>query len=340
VPELHACGNIAPLPQPEFRRMRRRALLSAPVLASIPALAQGVFPARPVRLLVPFPPGGTTDVLARAIATRWGELWGQGVVVDNRGGGGGVIGTEAAFRAQPDGHTLVLGNNQTHATNGALIPNLPYDPAGFAAITLVARAPHALVVPAASPARTVAELVELGRRPGRGLSYASPSAGSSSHLMSETFARRNGMAATHVPYRGAAPAAADLVAGVVDFMMATWASVSALAADGRIRALGVGGERRFGDVPDVPTLKELGYDYVAGDAWFGLFAPALTPDAVLARIHGATETALTDPAIRGRLEVAGFRVETMHPQEFGRFHLAEVARWAALVRESGVTLVN
>jgi tripartite-type tricarboxylate transporter receptor subunit TctC len=318
----------------------RRAALLLPFLAWAPARAQVPFPQRAVRLVVPFPPGGTTDVLARAIAARWQESWGQQVVVDNRGGGGGVIGTEAAFRAPPDGHTLVLGNNQTHATNGALVPNLPYDPAGFAAITLVARAPHALVVPAASPARSVAELVELGRQPGRGLSYASSSAGSSSHLMGETFARRNGMRATHVPYRGAAPAALDLVAGTVDFMMATWASVSALAADGRIRALGVGGAARFPDLPEVPTLRELGFDYVSGDAWFGLFAPRGTPDAVLAAVSDATAAALADATVRGRLEAAGFRVATMPPAEFGPFHQAEVTRWAALVREAGVRLTD
>ena len=318
----------------------RRAALLLPFLAWVPARAQAPFPQRAVRLVVPFPPGGTTDVLARAIAAKWQDGWGQQVVVDNRGGGGGVIGTEAAYRAPPDGHTLVLGNNQTHATNGALVPNLPYDPAGFAAITLVARAPHALVVPAASPARSVAELVALGRQPGRGLSYASSSAGSSSHLMGETFARRNGMRATHVPYRGAAPAALDLVAGTVDFMMATWASVSALAADGRIRALGVGGAARFPDLPEVPTLRELGFDYVSGDAWFGLFAPRGTPDAVLAAVSDATAAALADATVRGRLEAAGFRVATMPPAEFGPFHQAEVTRWAALVREAGVSLTD
>jgi tripartite-type tricarboxylate transporter receptor subunit TctC len=316
----------------------RRALLALTLLPA-PALAQS-FPQRPVRLIVPFPPGGTTDVLARALAAKWQDAWGQQVVVDNRGGGGGVIGTEAVFRAPPDGYTLVLGNNQTHATNGALIPNLPYDPAGFAAITLVARAPHALVVPAASPARTVADLVALGRQPGRGLSYASPSAGSSAHLMSETFSRRNGMNATHVPYRGAAPAAQDLAAGVVDFMMATWASVSGLAAGGRIRVLAVGGDARFSDLPDVPTLKELGYAYVSGDAWFGLFAPQNTPASVLERVFAGTEAALADEVMRGRLEAAGFRIATMPPGAFGAFHQAEVGRWAALVRESGVTLTN
>lgn len=319
--------------------MRRRALFATTLLA-LPAHAQPAFPQRPIRLVVPFPPGGTTDIPARAIAAHWQAAWGQQVVVDNRGGGGGVIGTEAVFRAAPDGYTLLLGNNQTQATNGALIPNLSYDPAGFAAITLVARVPHALVVPAASPARDVAGLVALGRQPGRGLSYASASIGSSGHLMSETFVRRNGMNATHVPYRGAAPAAQDLVAGVVDFMMATWASVSALVADGRLRALGVGGDHRFADAPGVPTLRELGFDYVAGDAWSGLFAPLGTPAAILDRLYAGTEAALTDPAIRGRLELAGFRVETMPPAAFARFHQAEIARWAALVRESGVTLAN
>lgn len=320
--------------------MIRRRTLPALLLAAAPARAQPPWPQRPVRLVVPFPPGGTTDVLARALSAKWQEAWGQQVVVDNRGGGGGVIGTEAVFRAAPDGYTLVFGNNQTHASNGALMRDLPYDPAGFAAITLVARAPHALVVPARSPARTVAELVALGRQPGRGLSYASPSAGSSAHLMSETFARRNGMNAVHVPYRGAGPAAQDLAAGVVDFMMATWASVSALAADGRIRALAVGGETRFPDLPEVPTLKELGYDYVSGDAWFGLFAPQGTPGAILDRVFQATEAALADATLRGRLEAAGFRIATMPPAQFGPFHRAEVARWAALVREAGVTLAN
>ena len=318
---------------------RRRALFALPFcLASGGALAQGAWPQRPVRLIVPFPPGGTTDVLARAIAAKWQEGWGQQVVVDNRGGGGGVIGTEAVFRAPPDGLTLVLGNNQTHGTNGALITGLPYDPAGFAAITLVAKAPHALVVPASSAARSVADLVAMGRQSPRGLSYASSSAGSASHLMSETFARRSGMNATHVPYRGAAPAAMDLVAGVVDFMMATWASVSALAADGRIRVLGVGGDQRFPDLPGVPTLREQGYDYLSGDSWFGLFAPLNTPAPVLEAINAATVSALADPVVRGRLEAAGFRVETMPVAAFARFHQAEVLRWAALVREAGVTL--
>lgn len=318
-------------------RLPRRALLLTPALLAWPAAGQPRFPERPIRLVVPFPPGGTTDVLARAIAARWAEppLAAQ-TVVENRAGGAGVIGTEAVARAAPDGHTLVLGNNQTHATNAALIPNLPYDPLAFAAVTLVARVPQALVVPAASPARDMAGLVALARA-GRRLSYASSSVGSTAHIMGETFNRRAGLDAVHVPYRGAAPAVADLVAGVVDFMMATWASVSALVAEGRLRALGVAGAARFPDLPEVPTLIEQGFDYLAADPWFGLFAPGGTPAPVLAALHAATAQALADAEVAARLTRAGFRLETMPPAAFQAFLREEVPLWSRLIREAGIT---
>jgi tripartite-type tricarboxylate transporter receptor subunit TctC len=315
----------------------RRALLASPALLAWPASAQPRFPERPIRLVVPFPPGGTTDVLARAIAARWADppLSAQ-TVVDNRAGGNGVIGTEAVARAPADGHTLVLGNNQTHATNAALIPNLPYDPLAFAAVTLVARVPQALVVPAASPAREMAGLVAMARA-GRRLSYASSSVGSTAHIMAETFNRRAGLDAVHVPYRGAAPAVADLVAGTVDFMMATWASVSALVAEGRLRALGVAGTARFPDLPEVPTLIEQGFDYLAADPWFGLFAPGGTPAQVLVTLYQATVRALSDGEVAGRLTRAGFRLETMPPAAFQAFLAEEVPLWARLIREAGIT---
>jgi len=315
----------------------RRALLAAPALLALPAQAQPRFPERPIRLVVPFPPGGTTDVLARAIAARWAEppLAAQ-TVVENRAGGAGVIGTEAVARAAPDGHTLVLGNNRTHATNAALIPNLSYDPLSFAAVTLVARVPQALVVPAASPARDMAGLVALARG-GRRLSYASSSVGSTAHIMGETFNRRARLDAVHVPYRGAAPAVADLAAGTVDFMMATWASVSALVADGRLRALGVAGTARFPELPEVPTLIEQGFDYLAADPWFGLFAPGGTPAPVLALLHEATVRALSDGEVGTRLTRAGFRLETMPPAAFQAFLAEEVPLWARLIREAGIT---
>jgi tripartite-type tricarboxylate transporter receptor subunit TctC len=315
----------------------RRALLSAPALLALPATAQPRFPERPIRLVVPFPPGGTTDVLARAIAARWADPpLGAQTVVDNRAGGAGVIGTEAVARAAPDGHTLVLGNNQTHATNAALIPTLSYDPLSFAAVTLVARVPQALVVPASSPARDMAGLVAMARQ-GRRLSYASSSVGSTAHIMAETFNRRAQLDAVHVPYRGAAPAAADLVAGVVDFMMATWASVSALVADGRLRALGVAGTARFPDLPAVATLAEQGFDYLAADPWFGLFAPGGTPAPLLATLHEATVRALSDGDVGARLTAAGFRIETMPPAAFQAMLRDEVPLWGRLIREAGIT---
>ncbi|WP_376098543.1 Bug family tripartite tricarboxylate transporter substrate binding protein [Roseomonas sp. CCTCC AB2023176] len=320
----------------------RRTALAAPFLAlpalDRPAVAQGRYPDRPIRIVSAFPPGGTTDVLARALSAKWAEppLSGQ-AVVENRPGGGGSIGTDYVARAAPDGYTLALGNNQTHAANASLIPNLPYDPASFAAVCFLARVPHVLVVPAASPARDVAGLIAMARS-GTNLSYASSSVGSAAHLMAETFSRRQNLNAVHVPYRGAAPAVADLVAGVVQFSMATWASVASLVADGRLRVLGVGGDRRFTELPDVPTLREQGYDYLSADAWFGLFAPGGTPMPIRQTLYEATEVALTDPAIRARLTAAGFGVETMPPEPFQAFVAAEIPRWATLVREAGVTI--
>ncbi len=317
--------------------LHRRPLLALPLLAAVPAAAQ-TYPARPIRLVSPFPPGGTTDILARGLAAKWAEppLSAQ-VVVENRPGGGGAIGSHEVFRAPPDGHTLIVGNNQTHATNAALIPNLPYDAGGFSAVSLLARVPHALVVPANSPARDLAGLVAYAKRRPGGLSYAVSSHGSAAHIGAANLSRALGMDTTAVPYRGAAPAAADLTAGVVEFSLATWASVSALVLDGRLRALAVGGTTRFAELPDVPTLAEAGVAEVAPDAWFGLFAPPATPAPIVQWLYEATVAALADAAIRTRLTAVGFQVETMPPIAFADFVRAEVLKWAGLIRSAGIT---
>ncbi|MCC7427164.1 MAG: tripartite tricarboxylate transporter substrate binding protein [Alphaproteobacteria bacterium] len=326
---------------------RRHALLagagalSALALAGRAARAQGAaFPeaGKTIRIVSAYPAGGTTDILARTIAARMQENWGNPVVVENRSGGNGVVGTDFVARAAPDGYTLALGNNQTHATNEVLIPNIPHKAAeNFAPITLAARASHALVVPASSPARTIAELIAMGKG-GRSLSFASSSIGSASHILSESFRRRNGMDAVHVPYRGAAPATTDLVAGQVQFMMATAASVVPLIRDGKLRALGIGGARRRADLPDVPTLRELGHEYVAADAWFGLWAPAGTPRPILERLNAEIRRILSVPEVVQRLEQVGFEVETMSVDEFTAFSRGEIARWAALIREAEIKL--
>ena len=309
----------------------RRALLLLPLLAAAPVRAQGSWPLRPVRLVVPFPPGGTTDVLARAIAAKWQEAWGQQVVVDNQGGGGGVIGSTAVFRAPADGYTMILGTNLTQATMGSLIPNLPYDPAGFAAVTLVARAPHALVVSGTSPIRTVAELVEQGRLPGRGLSYASSSVGSASHLTAETFARRNGMNVTHVPYRGVAEGMTDLLAGRVDmFFVGTQIALQHVEA-GRLRAIGLTGARRWKGMPNVPTLQEGGLQGFDVVNWFGLWLPAGAPPAIVARLQEAVANAVNEPDVRQQFDALGLEGVGMPSDRFAAF----VADQARIAQEIG-----
>ena len=227
-------------------------------------------------------------MLARALAERLSAAFpGPGFVVENRPGGAAVVGTQAAATAAPDGYTLALGNNQTHAANAAMVRGLPYRPVeDFAAIGRLAEVHHALVVPTASPARTLAELAARGRGGGggRALTYASSSVGSASHVIAESFARREDLAATHVPYRGGAQATTDTVGGVVDFFVSTWPQVSALVREGRLRCLGIGAPSRLPEVPEVPTFAEAGASYMAVDAWFGLFAPTGTPAATVTRL--------------------------------------------------------
>lgn len=293
---------------------------------------------RPIRIIVPAPPGGPTDILARAIAERAAPVLGQPVVVDNRAGAGGVIGTEAAARAAPDGLTFVLGHNQTHASNQAMMARLPYHVIdSFTPVAKLATVHHALVVPANHRARDIAGLIAAGRDGGK-LSYASSQAGSASHVIAETFVRRSGMDATHVPYRGAAPAATDTVAGVVDFYVATFPSVAPLVQDGRLRALEIGAPARLAGFPNVPTAAEAGVPYMAVDAWFGLFAPHGTPEPAIARFAAAALGTLGDAAIAQRLATAGFTVSALPPAEFAAFQRAEVTRWNEMVALTGVRI--
>jgi tripartite-type tricarboxylate transporter receptor subunit TctC len=325
--------------------MRRRHLVRLPALAALPTLAvrlarAATWPDRPVRVIVPFPPGGTTDIPARLVAARWSAFWSQPVVVENRAGGAGVIGTEAAARALPDGYTLIFGNNQTHAANAALIPRMPVDlSTAFVPVAPVTTIGAALVVFAGLPAHTLAELVALARSRPAGLSYASPSVGSGGHITAHLLAEAAGFAAVHVPYRGAAPAAADLAAGTVDFMVASWASVASLVAERRVRVLAVASERRMAELPDVPTTAELGLPGVFGDVWVGVFAPAGTPPAIVAKVNADTARALADPPVRDRLVAGGFRVaDPQTIEEFALFHRAELARWSRAIRAAGLSV--
>lgn len=312
----------------------RRSILVAMLATPAVARAQST----PLRVIVPAPPGGSTDILARVVGERAGAFLNQAVVVDNRGGAGGIIGTEAAARAAADGNTVVLGHNQTHASNQWMARNLPYHVLdSFTPVARLATVHHATVVPANSRARDMAGLVAMGRNGGR-VSYASSQAGSASHVIAETFVRRTGMDATHVPYRGGGPATQDTVAGVVDFFVSTWPQVVNLVREGRLRAVSIGAATRIGDFPNLPTAAEAGFPFMAVDAWFGLFAPRGTPIARVEQIAAAFLQALGEPAVAQRAVQAGLNAAPMTTQEFGAFQREEVARWREMAELTGITM--
>lgn len=314
--------------------MQRR-LLIASILAT-PAIARAQ--TQPLRLVVPAPPGGSTDILARILVERAGATLGQSIVVDNRGGAGGIIGTEAAARTAADGNTLILGHNQTHASNQWMARNLPYHVIeSFTPVARLATVHHATVVPANSAARTMSGLIEMGRG-GRRVSYASSQAGSASHVIAETFVRRSGMDAVHVPYRGGGPATQDTVAGVVDFYVSTWPGVVALVREGRLRALSIGAADRVPGFPDVPTTAEAGVAFMAVDAWFGLFAPRGTDAARVTRLSEAFLAALAQPELAERATQAGLNAAPMGPAAFADFQQAEVRRWREMATLTGIMM--
>lgn len=315
--------------------LRRRTLAALPLLA-LPALARAQD--RAIRLIVPAPPGGPTDILARVTGEKAAAALGQAVVVDNRAGGGAVIGSELTHRAAPDGLTIMVGHNQSHASNQSMMARLPFNVVdGFTAIAKLGTVHHATVVPANSRAGSMADLAAMGRNGGR-LNYASSQAGSASHVIAETFVRRAGLDATHIPFNGAAPAATATVAGQVDFYVSTFPSVAALIREGRLKALSVGAPRRLADFPAIPTTEEAGVGYMAVDAWFGLFGPPGMQAAVAERLANAFIATTTDAEVQRRLLAAGFTIDTQGPAAFAAFQRAEVTRWAEMVQLTGVKL--
>jgi tripartite-type tricarboxylate transporter receptor subunit TctC len=319
--------------------MHRRDLLSAAsglALAAVPSQAQ-TWPDRPVRLLVPFGAGSTTDLLGRLVAQRLGERLSQTVVVENRPGAGGNIGTEAAARAAPDGQTLLMGAASTNAINPSLYRNLRVDPIrDFAPVALVASVTNVLVVPPSLPVATVAELIALGRT--RPLSFASGGAGGSIHLSGELFRNLAGLEMVHVPYNGGAAALPDLLAGRVELMFDGLPTSLPHIRAGRLRALGVTSARRSPLLPEVPTIAEAGLPGYESEGWFGLFAPSATPATVLARLEQEIRLMLTDPAVAAQLQAQGARPGDKFGPAFGDFVRAERDKWAAVIRAAGITL--
>ena len=315
--------------------LRVIAFVCAALLGASVACAQG-YPTKPVHLVVPYPAGGPVDILARVLGQKLSESLGQPFVVDDKPGASGTLGSDLVAKAPPDGYMLVVGNNATHATNESLYPNLPYATLrDFAPVTLVARVTNIAVVHPSMPAKSIRELIAYAKaNPGK-LNYASSGSGSAAHLTGEMFKLATGTDVVHVPYRGAAPAAADLLAGQVGLMFATAPSVLQYVQGGSLRALAVTGETRWSQLPGVPTMIEAGLPGFSSEVWFGIFAPAGTPGVIVDKLHREIVRAAQAADVTQKLAAQGFDVTTDTPEEFRVFVTAEIAKWAKVVRESG-----
>ncbi|WP_338662498.1 tripartite tricarboxylate transporter substrate binding protein [Pararoseomonas sp. SCSIO 73927] len=317
----------------------RRALVGAAfalALAPLPSLAQDAYPNRPIRMIVPFAAGGTTDLIGRLVGGEMSKRLGQPIVVDNRAGAGGNIGAEACAKAAPDGYTICMGTISSHAINPSIYPRIPFDNLrDFAPVALLGSQPNMLVVANNIPARTVPELIALMKqRPGQ-INYGSSGVGTSIHLAGELFSQLTGTTSVHVPYRGSGQIMTDMLAGTLPMAFDNFSSGWPHAREGRIRALGVGSLQRVPQAPNVPTIAESlpGFESVS---WHGVFAPAATPPAVVARLNQEALAALGSPDVRARYEELGITAGTFSPDAFREFVAAETKRWGDVARRAEI----
>jgi tripartite-type tricarboxylate transporter receptor subunit TctC len=320
---------------------RRTLVLSLPAAALAAwaprAVQAQAFPSKPITLIVPFPAGGTTDILARIVGEAMGKDLGQAVVIDNRGGAGGNIGTQQAARAAPDGHTLLMGTVGTHAINASLYKKLPFDPVkDFAPLSRVAMVPNLLVAHPSRPYKTVQELIAHAKA--NKVNYASSGNGTSIHLSGELFKSLAKVDMVHVPYKGSAPAVNDLLGGQVDIMFDNMPSALPHVKAGKLRALAVTTSKRSAELPDVPTIAEAGVPGYEATSWFGLFAPAGTPAPVLDKLSASLAKVLKDPEVTRKIAEQGGEPHAEKPQEFAAFIQKETAKWAQVVKASGASL--
>lgn len=311
--------------------------LPALLVFSAPAFATEAFPSRPLRLVVPFTPGGTTDILARLVAQKAGEVLGQPVVVDNRPGAGGNIGAEAVARSPADGYTLLMGTLGTQVTNQFIYPRMPYDSArDFVPVTLVANSPNVLLVNSTLNARSVGELVTLARREPGKINYASTSTGGSPHLSGELLSMMAGVSMQHVPYKGAAPAMTDLLAGQVNLMFDNLPSALAQIQAGKVTALAVTSVQRASVLPSVPTVRESGLPGYEVNSWFGLLAPAGTPPERVHQLQQAVDKALAMPDVRKRIEQLGAEPGGEGSAAFAAQIKGDTEKWSRVIRTAGI----
>jgi len=311
--------------------------LSGLALAGSPAAA--AYPERPVRVIVPFAAGGGADIVARLVFKGVAERLGQPFIIDNRGGAGGIIGTDAVAKSAPDGYTLLLGQSGPNAINPATYKNLPYDARrDFVPVTQLTRYPYVVAVKRDLPVDSLQALLQLARREPGKLSLSTAGHGSSAHLAVVLFMRQTGVVVTPVPYKGAGPALMDVVGGVVDMTFGDAASASKQAQAGSVKALAVTGAARSPLLPEVPTVQEAGVPGYEASAWHAVLAPRGTPRPVIDALHEAISGVLADPQLQQRLAQDGIEVVASRPEAFEQALQAEIAKWQKLVEEAGIRL--
>jgi tripartite-type tricarboxylate transporter receptor subunit TctC len=321
--------------------MKARAVLAAACAAAVVfrsagALAQA-WPTKPVRLMVPFPPGGSTDIVARIVGQKLGERLGQSIVIENRGGAGGTLGTAQVAKAAPDGYTLTVASTSTHVVAPSVYQKLEYDPVkDFAPISLMAVSPYLLVVHPAVPAKSVKELVELARKQPGKLNYASAGVGSTTHLAMEMLKSASNTYMLHIPYNGNGPAGTAVISGQVEILFGSMPAVLPHAKGGRVRALAVGTLARSPSMPDIPTIAESGYPGFDASLWLGIMAPAGTPQPVIDRLHKEVVAVVSAADTREALSKAGAEPVTSSPAELAAMVRDGVPKYANIVKMAGV----
>lgn len=305
-------------------------------LSSAQTQAQ-TYPQKPIRLIVPFTPGGSTDILARSIGTELTKAWGQSVVIENIAGAGGSIGADKAAKSPADGYTLLMGHIGTLAVNPSLYPKLPYNPLkDFAPVAWVARVPNVLVVNNSVPAKNVQELVALAKsKPGQ-LSYGSGGNGSAANLATEYFKMQTQTAIVHIPYRGTAPAVTDLMGGQIQMLFTGAPAVMGQVKNGQLRALAVSSPKRLEALPDLPTVAEAGYKNFEADQWYGVVAPAGTPRDIVLKLNQQINIALNSPELKKRLNTEGAVATPETPEVFGKLISQEIERWRPVITSGRV----
>ena len=322
-----------------IRRLHLLVLGLFVALSLVPIARAQTYPTKPIRMVVGFPPGGPNDIVARAVAENLGSVLGQPVVVENRPGAGGNIGTEVTARAEPDGYTLLMGSTGPQAMNPAVYARLPFDVLrDLAPVSMVAMVPSALVVNPQLPIRTVAELIAYGKQHPDALKYGSGGYGTTLHLSGELFKSLAGVDMLHIPYKGTAPALADLVGGQIQLMFAAVPSVMPMVKAGKLRVLAVTTRQRSQALPDVPTVAESGVPDYEMAPWFGVFTTAGTPQPVVQRLSEAIHQVVAMPAVRDALQKQGAEPLTNTPQEFAAMLRAEIDKWSRIVKAAKITI--